>query len=154
QGHRHPMARPEFDRGPASQDLRMDRMLLVLSSSPEQEVELTQLLDQQQDQASPVYHQWLTPEQFGERFGPSESDIQVVNSWLQTHGFQVESVAKGRNLVEFSGTVRQVEAAFHTSIRRYGVHGVEHIANSSDPEIPAALATVVTGFVSLHDFET
>src|ERR1019366_275667 len=41
---------------------------------------------------------------------------------------------------------------FHTEIHRYRVNGVEHIANSQDPQIPEALAGVVSGVVSLHDF--
>src|SRR2546421_10894189 len=52
----HPLARPEFDRGPAPADLPLDRMILVLKRSPEQESALKQLLDQQQDRSSPNYH--------------------------------------------------------------------------------------------------
>ena len=54
-GNLHPLARPEFDRGPAPLDLRLDRMLLVLKRSPEQETALQRLLDDQQDKSSPRY---------------------------------------------------------------------------------------------------
>lgn len=64
----------------------MKRMLLVLKRSREQEAGLRQLLDDQQTKASTNYHQWLTPEQFGSKFGPSDADLQVVESWLQYHG--------------------------------------------------------------------
>src|SRR5690242_3617281 len=103
-GNVHPLARPEFDRGPAPADLPLDRMVLVLKRSPAQESALKQLLDQQQDRSSPNYHRWLTPEEFGRRFGPSDGDIQAITSWLESHGFRVTQVANGRTAIEFSGT--------------------------------------------------
>ena len=73
----------------------MERMLLVLKRSPEQQAALLKLLDDQQDKNSANYHKWLTPEAFGQQFGPADSDIQAMTSWLQSHGFQVAQVAKG-----------------------------------------------------------
>ena len=99
----------------------MNRMLLVLQRSPQQESALELLLDQQQDQSSPNYHQWLTPQQFGQQFGPSDQDIQKITSWLQSHGFQVAPISNGRTVIEFSGTAGQVQEAFHTAIHKYSV---------------------------------
>src|SRR5438034_5782728 len=144
-GNTHPLARAQFDRGAAPPDLPMRRMLLVLKRSDEQESALRKLLDDQQDKASPNYHKWLTPEQFGRQFGPADQDIQAVTSWLQTHGFQIGQVTKGRTVIEFSGTAAQVQEALHTSIHKFVVDGEEHWANASDPQIPAALAPVVAG---------
>jgi hypothetical protein len=102
-GNTHPLARREFDRGPAPANLPLDRMLLVLRRSAAQESGLRSLLDRQQDTSSPNYHQWITPVQFGKQFGPTDRDIQTVNLWLESHGFQVKRVANGRVTVEFSG---------------------------------------------------
>jgi subtilase family serine protease len=77
-GSVHPLARPEYDQGVAPDDLDMERMLLVLKRSDSQEAELRQLLDDQQVKSSPQFHQWLTPEQFGRQFGPTDSDLQAV----------------------------------------------------------------------------
>ena len=52
-GNTHPLARPQFDIGAASPDLPLNRMLLVLKRSPEQEHALRTLLYNQQDKASP-----------------------------------------------------------------------------------------------------
>jgi len=82
----------------------MDRMQLVLTRNSRQASTLKALLDAQQDKSSPNYHKWLTPEQFGEQFGPADQDVQLVESWLQSHGFQVNQVAKGKTVIEFSGT--------------------------------------------------
>ena len=130
----------------------MERILLDLASSPEQEAALEQLLAEQQDPASPRYHAWLTPEQFGEQFGVAQQDVDVISAWLEEQGFQVTEVAPGRRSIEFSGTAAQVEAAFHTEMGRYQWNGRAHVANASDISIPAALAPVVRGVVSLHDF--
>ncbi len=151
-GNTHPLARPQFDIGAAPLDLPMQRMLLVLKRSPEQDFALRKLVDNQQDKASANYHRWLTPDEFGVQFGPSDQDLQLVTGWLQTHGFQVNRVSHGRTVVEFSGTEAQVEEALHTQIHKYLVNGEEHWANASDPQIPDALAPVVAGVLSLHNF--
>ncbi len=152
EGNVHPLARAEFDRGAVAESQPMTRMLLLLQRSPEQETALRQLLDAQQTKSSGNYHAWLTPEQFGQQFGPADADVQAVTGWLTKQGFQVAKVAAGRMAIEFNGTTAQVQNAFQTRIRRYVVNGVEHIANSSDPAIPQALAPVVKGVVSLNNF--
>jgi hypothetical protein len=151
-GNTHPLARPEFDQGAAPDSLPAERILLVLRRSPEQETALRKLLDEQQIKSSPNYHMWLTPEQFGEQFGPADADIQAVTDWLTSQGFQVNRVATGRTVIEFSGTAGAVRQAFHTEIHKFVVNGAEHWANASDPQIPAALAPVVAGFASLNNF--
>lgn len=128
------------------------RPVLVLKRSPEQDAALIALLDQQQDKSSPNYHKWLKPEEFGKRFGPADADIQAVTAWLRTHGFQIGNVSKGRIVIEFSGSAAMLQEAFHTEMHRYLVNGDPHWANASDPQIPAALAPVVAGVHTLHDF--
>jgi subtilase family serine protease len=124
---------------------------LVLKRSLEQESGLGTLLDNQQDKSSPSYHSWLTPEQFGEQFGPTDTDIQIITAWLQSHGFQV-GTTKGRTVLEFSGSASQVQEAFHTTIHKYLVNGAQHWANSADPSIPTALTQAVAGVASLNNF--
>src|SRR6266481_2770061 len=150
-GNTHPLARAQFDRGAAPPDLPMQRMLLVLKRSDEQESALRKLLDDQQDKASPNYHKWLTPESYGAQFGPTDSDLQTITAWLQSHGFLVGST-KGRTVLEFSGTAGQVQEAFHTTMHKYVVGAEQHWANASDPMIPTALTGAVAGIDSLHDF--
>jgi hypothetical protein len=151
-GNTHPLAQPKFDIGAAPSNLSMQRMLLVLNRDQQQDFALHKLLDDQQDKASPSYHKWLTPDEFGTQFGPSDQDVQLVTAWLQTHGFQVNRVSHGRTVIEFSGIEAQVEQAFHTQIHQYSVNGQLHWANASDPQIPAALAPAVAGVRSLHNF--
>jgi uncharacterized membrane protein len=148
----HPLARAEFDQGPVSDAMPATRMLLLLQRSPAQEMTLRQLLDQQQDKSSPNYHAWLTPQQFATQFGPADADIQAITGWLQSHGFQNVKVGAGRTTIEFSGNAGQVRNAFHTDIHQFLVNGVQHVANVSDPQIPAALSPVIAGVSGLHNF--
>src|SRR6185312_6715673 len=151
-GNTHPLARAEFDRGPASATTAMNDMVLQLSVRPDAQAELQQLLAEQQDPKSPNYHKWLTPTEFGLRFGPTDQDIADVTGWLQKFGFTIDQVANGRMWINFSGDVQKVERAFQTNIRQYEVNGEMHHANATDPTIPRALAGLVQGLVSLNDF--
>src|ERR1700756_5883095 len=122
-GNTHPLAQPQFDLGVAPPDQPMRRMLLVLKRSPEQEFALRKLIDDQQDKASPNYHKWLTPDEFGARFGPADQDMQVVTGWLQSHGLQINRITHARTIIEFTGVESQVEEALHTQIHKYLVNG-------------------------------
>jgi hypothetical protein len=151
-GNRHPLATTANDRGEVAPDLPMERMLLVLTRDAVAESSLQSLIARQQDKSSPDFHAWLSPGQFGERFGASKADLQKLTAWLKSHGFQVNRVGQGGMTIEFSGTAGQVKEAFHAPIHSYLVNGERHHANASDPEIPAALAPVVAGINTLHDF--
>jgi hypothetical protein len=151
-GNTHPMARPEFDKGLVEPGKMLERMVLVLQRSPEQEAALAALNERQYDPSSPDFHHWLTADEFGKLYGPSDADITAVTSWLENHGFQIYEVGKGRVWIQFSGTVAQVQEAFHTEMHKYMVNGKEHISNDRDPQIPEALSPVITGLASLNDF--
>ncbi|HZS54852.1 MAG TPA: S53 family peptidase [Bryobacteraceae bacterium] len=151
-GNTHPLARSAVDRGAAPATLPMERMLLVLKRSAEQDAALTKLLTDQQTPASPDYHRWLTPQEFGRRFGISDQDLKTVTDWLQARGFSIDYVSNGRTVIEFSGNVSQVQNAFHTAVHQFVVNGEPHWANVQDPELPAALAPAVAGVASLNNF--
>ena len=151
-GNTNPHANAKNDRGPVSSDLSMPDLTLVLSRSAEQESAFEAFIESQYDSASPNYHQWLTPSQIGEQFGPAPADIATITSWLTSYGFAIASVAPDRMTIRFSGTAGQVQSAFHTEIHNLAVNGVAHIANMSDPQIPAALSPVIVGVKALHNF--
>ena len=82
-------ATAENDRGQVADDFELDHLLLQLKRSPEQETDLQRFLNDVQDPGSSSYHQWLTPDQFGERFGASDQDLGILRRWLGSHGFTV-----------------------------------------------------------------
>ena len=155
-GNTHPLARAEYDRGAVPAGQTMDRMVLVLAPDAAAQAELDELVEALHNPASPLFHQWITPEEYGRRFGVSQNDLNRIQGWLTGEGFQVEEIPSGKRSIVFSGTAGQVAIAFHTEIHAYSVGSsrspAAHFANATDPQIPAALAAVVAGVVSLHDF--
>jgi len=152
QGNVHPLARAEFDQGPINPATRLDRMLLQLNSTSAQQADLDDLVAAQQDPHSPLYHQWLTPSEFGARFGATDADLAQLSAWLELHRLTVDEIPAGRRLIVFSGSAAQVSSTFRTGLDTYRVNGANHLANVEDPEIPAPLSGLVAGVVSLHDF--
>jgi trimeric autotransporter adhesin len=148
----HPLANAKNDAGEAPADMQLTRVQLRLTRGPDQESALQQLIADLHSPGSASYHQWLTPAQFGQQFGPSDQDIQTIEAWVQSHGMTVGTLNAGKGTLEISGTVGQLEDTFHTSIHKYMVNGQPHYANASNPSIPAALAPVLGGFVSLNNF--
>lgn len=151
-GNVHPLARAGNDRGALPLTQPVTRMTLLLQRGAAQETALEKLLDEQQDPKSASYHAWLTPQQFGAQFGPADSDIQALKSWLSSQGFSNLQVNSGKTLLTFDGTAGQIRNAFHTDIHRLNVNGKEHFANMQDPQVPAAFAAVVAGIHGLHNF--
>ncbi len=151
-GNTHPLSARAYDRGPVSPSQPVQRMLLLLKRAAGQESDLDALLRSQQDPSSSAYHRWLTPQQFGQLYGSSDEAIALVTTWLKAQGFDGITVNNGRTVIEFSGTAGQVQSAFQTAIHRYEVNGETHIANQSDPSVPAQIAPYIGGIVSLNDF--
>ncbi|MGD0831743.1 MAG: protease pro-enzyme activation domain-containing protein [Terracidiphilus sp.] len=133
-------------------NIRLNGMSLFFSRSAEQQADLNALVAAQRDIASPLYHQWLTPDQFAARFGMADADLARVQGWLVQQGFSIDSVARSRNSIHFSGNVNQVEQAFSTQMHLYNVEGKQHFAPSTELSLPAALAPVVLAVRNLTDF--
>jgi len=151
-GNLHRLARPEFDQGPAAGEMRMEYMLILFKAAAAQQSELDALIAAQQNPSSPLFHRWLSPEEFGRRFGLSAGDRGQVTAWLRSQGFAVNELARARNWIAFSGTAAQVSQSLHTPIHRFLVNGKMHFANTAEPSVPEALAEVVSGFLGLNDF--
>jgi pseudomonalisin len=151
-GNVHPLARPEHDFGKSDASLPMEQITLVLDMEPDKEAALKRLLAAQLDPASGKFHHWLSPEEFGNRFGRSAEDIGVVVGWLRAHGFTIDEVPPSRTWINFSGTAGNVDGAFQTEIHDYLVDDVLHHANATEPSLPRALASIVKGLATLHDF--
>jgi len=141
------------DLGRVSTNLPMNDMLLMLQSSDAQKQALESFMTDVQNPASPNYHKFLSPTQFGALYGPAQSDVDTIVGWLTNQGFKVESVASARNWIRFSGPASAVETAFATQIHNYQEGATKRISNSTELSIPSALAPVVTGVLSVNNFE-
>jgi subtilase family serine protease len=147
-----PEAEPVNDRGPLESWTPIHDLRLTLQPTPQQAADLEQFLEEQRDPSSANFHRWLTPEEYGERFGLNENDLGKITAWLQAQGFSVAGLARARNWVKFSGNAEQVQRAFQVELRRYQTDGEMHFANSTPPAIPAVLAGIVADIRGLDDF--
>lgn len=151
-GSVHPKAKPANDRGPADPSQKIGYVSVMFQRTPQQQADLNALLQSQQNPQSPHFHQWLTPEQFGERFGASTADLTKVSTWLKSQGLQIERVARGRDWIACSGTVAQFQTAFRTEIHHYRVDGEDHFANATEISVPASFAGLIQIVRGLNDF--
>ncbi|PYX45053.1 MAG: peptidase S53, partial [Acidobacteria bacterium] len=148
----HPLLQHATDQGRMDGGIQLESVSLTFKRTAAQEAAVEKLLAEQQDPKSANYHKWLTPEQYADRFGLSTADLNKVVSWLQSEGFTVNRVARGRTQVWFTGSVSQIETVFRTEMHRYIVDGENHFAHSTELAAPAALADVVLGVHGLSDF--
>jgi len=161
-GSRVPRAIAADDIGAVPATMKLQGMSLVFSRTPDQQADLDNLIAAQQNPASPLYHQWLTPDQFAARFGVADADIAATESWLQSQGFAIDSVSRSRNAIFFSGNAGMVASAFGAPLHYYrGAYrgaavgnrtAVTHFAPSTELSVPAALASSVLAITNLSSF--
>jgi uncharacterized protein (TIGR03437 family) len=151
-GHMHAGAIAANDLGRTDSTLTLQHVSIFLKPTAQQQSDLNSLLEQQQDPASANYHKWLTPEQYGDRFGATTANVASIVSWLKSQNMTAIDVARSRNSISFTGNVGQIENAFATQIHNYNVNGEKHFANSTDPSVPASIAGFVLAIHGLNDF--
>ena len=96
-----------------------DELDLVISLPLRNQQDLTNLLQELYDPASPKYHQFLTPAQFAEQFGPTEADYQAVAAWADARGLKVRETHSNRTLLHVKGSVGDIERALNVSLHLY-----------------------------------
>ena len=129
-----------------------NRLHLAIGLPLRNQEALTDLLQQIYDPGSPVYHQYLTPEQFAEKFGPTEPDYQAVIAFAKANGFTVTGTHPNRVLLDVNGSVADIEKVFHLTMRVYQ-HPTEartFYAPDTDPSID--LAVPLSGISGLDNY--
>src|SRR2546427_317446 len=104
---------------PTGQSSRWKRLDLAISLPWRNQAALARLLQELYDPASTNYHRYLTPQQFADRFGPTEQDYQEVIKFAESHGLTVTGRHPNRALVDVRGAVGDIERAFHVTLRSY-----------------------------------
>ena len=141
-GHVVPAANAANDRGPVNDSEHAGHIMLMLSRTTEQQRDLDTLADQLHNVHSKNYHKWLTPAEFGRRFEPADEDVAAVARWLKSKGFTIEEIPPSKTHITFTGTVGQLQQAFHVRVHYLSVHGEAHMSTMNDPEVPSPLAPV------------
>ncbi len=147
-----PPVRNAIDNGRMDSGAPMPGVSMVFRRSAAQQRDLNTLITAQHNPASPQYHKWLTPDEFGARFGLAQQDIDTALRWLRKQGFTVERVSRSRDRILFSGSVAQVERSFQTELHYFQVNGVNHFSPSTELNVPAALSGLVSNIGNLDDF--
>jgi uncharacterized repeat protein (TIGR01451 family) len=103
---------------------------------------LSNLLQDLYNPASPNYHQFLSPQQFTDQFGPAEEDYQKVIQFAKQHGLKVSRTHSNRMIVDVSGPAANVAHAFQVKFNTYH-HPKENrdfFAPDNEPSVPAGLS--------------
>lgn len=134
------------DAGHADPDLLLERLVLVFPVKDPEGLEA--FLGELGNPASPIYRRWLTPQEFGARFGAPAADLERLAAWLRQEGFAVEGANAGRTALLFSGRAGDVERAFATELHEYALDGERNLANARPLTLPATLGeTRVAGLL-------
>ena len=139
------------DLGAASPALPAHHVTLLLQRSAARQASLTQYLSDVQNPRSSSYRHWLTPAEYGSRFGAAAEDVETISAWLESQGLTIEKTSPAANLITFSGSVGEIETAFSTSIHSISIGGERHIANITAAQVPRAFAAAVKAVVGLDD---
>ena len=151
-GNVHKQIASAEDQGEVAESLALPRITMHFKMTAAQQADLDRLLESQQDPSSPQFHQWLTPEEYADRFGLSAADLSRITGWLERMGFSNVQGARSRTFVTMSGVAAVVRYAFQTPIHHYVVNGIKHYANATDPALPVELEGMVAGIRGLSDF--
>jgi Pro-kumamolisin, activation domain/Viral BACON domain len=136
-----PTAVARFHLRPVRDFSKTNRLNLAISLPLRNEAALNEFLKQLYNPASPNYHKYLTPQQFTERFGPTEQDYNRVIRYALKYGLTVRSMSSNRLLLDVSGSADAVQKMLHTSIRiyRHPLQDRMFFAPDTEPQIDSGV---------------
>ena len=119
---------------------------------PRDNAALQRFIAQVSDRSSPMFGQYLAPGQFASRFGPTAGTVNAVRSQLRAQGLRVTTVSGDGLLVNFSGSARTVQGAFHTHLENYRrANGTIGRQTTSPVTLPATVAGHVAAVIGLNN---
>ncbi len=129
--------------GPMARNARMN---LSIELPLRNQDELDDLLKQLIDPANPNFRQYLTAEQFAERFGPTQDDYQALTDFATAHGLQVTGTHPNRMILDVNGTAADIERALHVNLMRWrhAARG-EFFAPDTDPQLDTNVQILAIG---------
>jgi subtilase family serine protease len=124
---------------------------LTISLRVRDQAGLDRLLSSLYNRSSPLYHHFLTPEQFARRFAPTAATQQLVIQWLQSKHMRVVQRARNGLLLTVRANLGRLESAFGTRVFQYiqGTH--RFFANDRPVQVPQRLASVITAVAGFSD---
>ena len=107
---------------------------------------------------SPSFRKFLTPSQFGQRFGAATSEISAATAALERLGLNVLPAGPNHLYLRATAPVATIEHVFSTTLERLGLaghallSGQDYFANTSAIRLPATLSGLITSVIGLDDF--
>lgn len=126
---------------------------LTLGLQPPNEAAEEQFLHDVQDRQSPLFHRFLSADQWNARFAPAPQSEQAVVNWAQAHGLTVSNRFANRLLVDVVASVNAIEAAFRVRMNSYKLGGTSFFSIDRDPTIPANLDGILHAVLGLNSLE-
>jgi kumamolisin len=128
------------------------KVTVVVGLKLRNERELDALLASQADSRSANFRKYITPEEFTNRFAPTQSDYDLVVAYLKSNGLNIVQTYPNRLIIVATGNVSQMENTFSVTINEYSYMGVTKISNDADPRVPSYLQGIVQSVIGLNNF--
>lgn len=114
--------------------------------------ELDDLLNHLYDPNDPQYGHYLTPKAFTDKFGPTQADYDTVADYATSLGLVITGTHPNRTLLDVTGPVETVNAAFGIQLQKYRTHGGrEFYAPDVNPRVPDSIASCIVGIYGLDN---
>ena len=123
---------------------------IVIGLSLRNEKDLDSLLARQSDPASADFRKFISPDDFVQKYGPDQTDVDKVVLFMKNNGLSVVGIAPNHLLIQVRGTVKDIEQTFKLKINTYQVDGQDVYSNDRNPSVPAALKNTVTSVLGLN----
>lgn len=94
-------------------------MRLVITLPLRNEDQLDRLLEDLSNPNNASFRQFLSVEEFTERFGPSQADYDATLDFARSNGLKVVGTSRNRLNIDVVGSVTQIENAFHVKMNLY-----------------------------------
>ena len=114
--------------------------------------QLNSFLQHLNDPSDPLYHHYLTGDQFDALYGPSTADYDQVKSWVVDQGLTITKEYSSRTILNVTGSVDSVERAFGVKIADLQVPGGAVVySHDRTPQVPQHIGAIISGVLGLSN---
>lgn len=128
------------------------KLELLVSLKGRNQEQLTQFLHDIYTPNNPLYHHFITPQEYTKRYAATPENVAKVSKYLTNAGMQVTHIPSNNAFIQVSATVAQVQALFKTKIQRYSLNSKTYYSNDSAASVSSDIAGMVTGVSGLDNF--